>query len=138
MGADLPTTGNTAGRVFFDTTNKEVWLHDGTNWNKVGISSLAWASDVQFTSPQNGQVMLYNSTTNKWVNASITAGSNVAITAPTPGSLQIEVTASGANGAIQAYDAYCRLLMVIDPHASPAECISQRVLFVEEVIERVE
>ncbi len=39
---------------------------------------------------------------------------------------------------------YCRWvtannsLVIIDPHASPAECIGERVFFVEEIVERVE
>jgi hypothetical protein len=38
----------------------------------------------------------------------------------------------------ESIQAHHDLLMIIDPHASPSECIRECMFFVEEVIERVE
>ena len=46
--------------------------------------------------------------------------------------------AGAAPHSHDANDAIVTLLVVIDPHASPTKCVGQRVLLVEEIIERVE
>lgn len=73
--ADLPSTGNTVGDVYnvTDTGKNYAWTTEST-WDDFGGAvtvSLAACTDVDLSSPTNGQVLSYNDTTQKWENSSI-------------------------------------------------------------------
>ena len=66
------------------TTNKLYNLNGGLFWNGVDIlnstDTIAELEDTNISSLGNGDLLIYNDTTDKWVNANLTAGTNVSIT----------------------------------------------------------
>ena len=61
--------------------NDEEFIFDGTTWRKFG-GSLAGLTDVNISSPSDGQIQRYNGTSGKWENSNETtysAGTNVSI-----------------------------------------------------------
>lgn len=69
---DLPSTGNTVGDVYnvLDTGKNYAWTNDNT-WDDFGGAvtvSIAAATDVSLNDLANGQVLIYNSSTQKWEN----------------------------------------------------------------------
>lgn len=72
-GTSLPASGST-GDLFFLTTDKKVYTYDGISWVAAasgGATSLSTLSDVQASSPNPGDVLLYNQITGSWVNTSL-------------------------------------------------------------------
>lgn len=66
--ADVTLTTPIADKqvLTFDAATQK-WV----NGNATGASSLATLTDVTLTSPQNGQTLLYDSTTSKWYNSAL-------------------------------------------------------------------
>lgn len=76
--ADLPATGNHIGDVWNVLADGKNYAWDGTAWDDFGGAitvSIATASDVSLTNLQNGEVLIYNSTTQKWENGTVQSGS---------------------------------------------------------------
>lgn len=77
--ADLPATGNHTGDVWNVLADGKNYAWDGTAWDDFGGAitvSIATASDVSLTNLQNGQVLIYNSTTQKWENGTVSGGAS--------------------------------------------------------------
>ena len=63
-----------------------------------GASTLGDLLDVQLTSPQNGQALIYNSSLGKWVNGNATAGTVTSVGMTVPTGLSVSpatITSSG-------------------------------------------
>lgn len=77
--ADLPATGNHTGDVWNVLAGGKNYAWDGTAWDDFGGAitvSIATASDVSLTNIQNGEVLIYNSTTQKWENGTVSGGAS--------------------------------------------------------------
>lgn len=77
--ADLPATDNHTGDVWNVLSNGKNYAWDGTAWDDFGGAvnvSIAAASDVSLTNLQNDQVLIYNSTTQKWENGTVSGGAS--------------------------------------------------------------
>lgn len=77
--ADLPATGNHIGDVWNVLADGKNYAWDGTAWDDFGGAvtvSIATASDVSLTNLQNGEVLIYNSTTQKWENGTVSGGAS--------------------------------------------------------------
>lgn len=77
--ADLPATGNHTGDVWNVLADGKNYAWDGTAWDDFGGAvtvSIATASDVSLTNLQNGQVLIYNSMTQKWENGTVSGGAS--------------------------------------------------------------
>lgn len=77
--ADLPATGNHTGDVWNVLADGKNYAWDGTAWDDFGGAitvSIATASDVDLTNLQNGEVLIYNSTTQKWENGTVSGGAS--------------------------------------------------------------
>lgn len=110
VGPIKDSTGavGTSGQVLTSTVT-------GTAWAAGGGGTLASLSDVTVSSPTNGQALLYNSTSGKWQNTTLSGGgggtlaalTDVSLTSPAigqtlvyNGSLWINQTPSGGGGGI--------------------------------------
>lgn len=71
-GTTLPAVGST-GDLFFLTTDKKVYTHDGSIWSAAsgGQASISTLSDVQAATPTGGDVLLFNQATETWINTSL-------------------------------------------------------------------
>ncbi len=64
----------TAGDDMFDE-----WIWDGEHWERFGsggslATALSTLSDVQIADIEDGQSLIYDAATGKWINATVTAG----------------------------------------------------------------
>jgi|GEM_PF-1290377 len=119
-GTSIPTlTFDAKGRVTSAGTTAvtPAWANvtgKPTTISGYGITdhNLANANDAAISLPASGQVLIYNSTTGKWVNAAATAGTGISVTGGA-GSLTIantgvtalsgtagQINASGATGSV--------------------------------------
>ena len=64
----IPVTAPTAPH------NGNLWLGDGATAGIPDAGTLVGLSDVNITSPINGQALVWNSATNKWENATVASG----------------------------------------------------------------
>jgi hypothetical protein len=82
VGAD-PVTAS-AGDLYFNNTSNLVKYFDGTNWVAVP-KNLSNLQDVSFDGVEGGNVLSFNSSTNKWENTIPTQAVDVGPTYPTTG-----------------------------------------------------
>lgn len=71
-GANLPLAGS-VGDLFFRTTNQSLYVYTSSGWtaSSGGSTTISTLTDVQLTNLGDGQVLLYNSASSKWVNLSL-------------------------------------------------------------------
>lgn len=75
-GNSLPLSG-IAGDLFYKLDELKIYVHNGTQWviaqgsgSGGGASALSELTDTTITSPIDGQTLLYNQASSKWVNVS--------------------------------------------------------------------
>ena len=69
-------SGTQLGKLWHDTTTNQLKSYNGTgNWVPIGVTNLDSLTDVTITTPADGQVLKYNSTTSTWVNGTDATGS---------------------------------------------------------------
>ena len=72
---DLPSTGNVTGDVYNVTADGKNYAYTSSGtWDDLSGAvtvSIASATDVSLTSLTNGQVLIYNSSTQKWENGTV-------------------------------------------------------------------
>ena len=75
----------------------------GSLWVSLGASSVLGGTDsnVEFSSLANGQTLIYNNSTARWENHTLTAGSGVSIT---NGAGSITINATGTGGTVTSVD----------------------------------
>lgn len=74
----LPALANNAGKVLAVNSNA-----DGVEWvsqSGGGSSTLSGLTDTTISSPADGEILQYDSTTSKWVNSAIAGANNSTIT----------------------------------------------------------
>lgn len=71
-GATLPAAGS-IGDLFFRTSDQSLYVYTSSGWvaGSGGNTSVSTLTDVQLTNLSDGQVLLYNSASSKWVNLSL-------------------------------------------------------------------
>ncbi|GBG16045.1 dihydroorotase [Novimethylophilus kurashikiensis] len=77
--AARPVAG-VANRVYVTTDTNEIYRDTGAAWVRIGAATLANLGDMSISGPTGGQTLVYNGSTNKWVNASISAGTGTTVT----------------------------------------------------------
>lgn len=69
-GATLPSVGS-AGDLFYKLDEQAIYVHNGSSWvasQGSGASALSELTDATLTDPINGQTLIYDGSTSKWVN----------------------------------------------------------------------
>jgi hypothetical protein len=67
-GTSFPSVG-TVGDLFYRTDLGSLYAYNGTAWESGdAVTSVASLTDVELTALANNQVLIYNSTQEKWVN----------------------------------------------------------------------
>ena len=118
--AAVPTTGQLAGgEIAVNMADRKIWINNGTAVVQVGAGNLSALGDVVITSPSNGDVIQYNSSSSTWINGGVVAStaSNISggatnqivyqtgtnttnfITAPTTGDTYLKWTGSAFSWA---------------------------------------
>lgn len=71
-GATLPLAGS-IGDLFFRTSDQSLYVYTSSGWvaGSGGSTSVSTLTDVQLTNLGDGQVLLYNAASSKWVNLSL-------------------------------------------------------------------
>lgn len=90
------------GLMIFNTTNAGFEFYNGTAWSGVGggATTLVALSDVNITSPSDGQVLKYDNATSKWINGTASGGG-----ATPAGTVAGAVQFRGATAVLAADDA---------------------------------
>lgn len=101
-GNILPSVGS-AGDLFYKLDEQSIYAYNGSNWVTGGaVSNISGLTDVELTSLANNQVLIYNSTSSKWVNVDtdVLTGTNYdVLDGGTAGSTYlVTVNGGGANG----------------------------------------
>lgn len=65
--SSAPSTGVSAGAVYYDDLNAEPLYHDGSTWNTFGTTGFPEVIHYTFTVPDNRQVMYFDSFQNDGV-----------------------------------------------------------------------
>jgi hypothetical protein len=80
-GTDYLTSVGISNLTATGTPSSTTYLRGDNTWATVsgGASSVSTLTDVVITSVANGDVLQYNSSTSKWVNAVVSAGSGVTL-----------------------------------------------------------
>jgi archaellum component FlaG (FlaF/FlaG flagellin family) len=79
---NVPTTSNLAqGEIAVNLADKKLYVRDtGSNILELTTRSVSALDDTTISSPSNGQVLKYNSSTSKWTNqADADSGDDAAV-----------------------------------------------------------
>ena len=67
----VPTTSDIVdGEIAINSADKKIYTNKAGTITQIGAGAVASLSDVNITSPSNGQGLVYDSATSKWINAS--------------------------------------------------------------------
>lgn len=98
-GTSFPLTG-TVGDLFYRTDLGSLYAYNGSTWESGdAVTSISALTDVQLTNLANNQVLIYNSTQDRWVNVDtdVLTGTNYdVLDGGTAGSMYL-VTVNGGN-----------------------------------------
>lgn len=94
--ASMPAA-SVAGRLYVTTDTNEIYRDTGSTWLRIGTATIGKMSDTSIAGATAGQVLLYNASTGKWVNSSITAGTGTSVSSSNSG-----VVVGLANTAVTA------------------------------------
>lgn len=106
QSANLPTASSNTGRVAYVTGETSIYYSNGSSWLRLAKASDLPSNvpatindltdvDTTTTTPMNGQVLAWNSTSSNWIPQTVSTGSTAIPTYPAI--TQLDVTNNGAS-----------------------------------------
>ena len=81
IGSSDPSSSLDAGDLFFNTTSNTLKFYDSSSWNVIASTfSIDAASDTNLTSPADGSLLLYDTSTSKFIDNVVSGDATLADT----------------------------------------------------------